>query len=290
MNYQFTGNKDVDYKIMMSLDDEDLFQFCKVENNYIRSICDNDNFWYRRTIQKFGNDIAKPINDTWRQYYNHRYNNHRTIVMDNGIKITVELDRNSPIFLESMNTVKNGYERTYKREYELKPEPEIRKIIGDMINKGIVNKGLHVMGGGFWIIDSHIFDPTSPITVLVKRDKILFVWNNDFLGDATRDKYYMEIGNDNKGNRNFKKVYLPQFEDLANLDNRYIFIPSLRVSGIPEDIVNYFLSIGVLQSDIGAHINVAYTIDNIKTDMKGRYTNELNQSIMTGVFALPTTN
>ena len=96
----------------------------------------------------------------------------------------------------------------------------------------------------------------------------------------------MEIGKDD----NFKKVYLRDFEKLANLNREYIFIPSIRVSGIPEDIVNYFVSIGVSPSDIVAHINAAYTIDNIKTTRKDIYTNELSQSIMTGVFAFPTTN
>lgn len=282
---RFTGNKDVDYKIMMSLSDEDLLNFCQVNNNYIKSICDNDDFWHRRTVQVFGSDIAKPVNDTWRQYYNHRYNTYRNILMvEDDIKITVELDRNSPILLKAMNTVKNGYERTYKHEYILKPESEIREIVSNMINNAIIEKGLNHVKQYFFQIDDRVFDPTSPITVLIKRDKSLFLWNNDFLNEAIWKKYYMEIGKDDNKNKgdNFKKVYLRDFEKLANLNNRYIFIPSLRVSGIPEDIVNYFVSIGVPQSDIIAHINTAYTIDNIKFGYRDQYQNELNQSIMVG--------
>ncbi|GAH55578.1 unnamed protein product, partial [marine sediment metagenome] len=65
---QFIGNKDVDYNIMMDLDDESLFNFCQT-NQHIKSLCDNDDFWFRRTLNRYGKDVSKPYNKTWRDHY-----------------------------------------------------------------------------------------------------------------------------------------------------------------------------------------------------------------------------
>lgn len=63
----FSGIKDIDMKILMELGDEDLYDVCQTDKR-IRDICNDDIFWMRRTMLKKEN-IAKPENMSWRQYY-----------------------------------------------------------------------------------------------------------------------------------------------------------------------------------------------------------------------------
>lgn len=63
----FSGIKDVDMKILMELGDEDLYDVCQTDKR-INDICNDDTFWMRRTIFKTEN-IVKPENMSWRQYY-----------------------------------------------------------------------------------------------------------------------------------------------------------------------------------------------------------------------------
>jgi len=70
----FTGNKDVDIKILNDLDDYDLSNICVV-NKYISEICSTDNFWKTR-FQKIYSPYLKNIDilkykgqATWKEYY-----------------------------------------------------------------------------------------------------------------------------------------------------------------------------------------------------------------------------
>ncbi len=62
----FSGIKDVDMKILLDLDDEDLYDACQTDKR-INDICNDDIFWMKKTIQT-GN-VTKPENISWKQYY-----------------------------------------------------------------------------------------------------------------------------------------------------------------------------------------------------------------------------
>lgn len=71
----FVGNKDVNEKILQELNDEDLANFCK--SGVGKDICDNDDFWKRRTFKRFSEVFSnKELNKyhresqlSWRNYY-----------------------------------------------------------------------------------------------------------------------------------------------------------------------------------------------------------------------------
>ena len=46
-----TGNKDTDMLILLQLEDHELGPVCQV-NSYVRKICNDENFWYRRIVNK----------------------------------------------------------------------------------------------------------------------------------------------------------------------------------------------------------------------------------------------
>ena len=48
----FTGNKDTDYEILYHLDDYSLSKICRL-NSYMKSLCNNDTFWYNKTMKRF---------------------------------------------------------------------------------------------------------------------------------------------------------------------------------------------------------------------------------------------
>jgi len=70
----FTGLKDTDLLILMELEDKELFEVCSL-NKYLRSLCNNDYFWYNRIVKKYGEkeiEVAKQKNNsTWKKYYIH---------------------------------------------------------------------------------------------------------------------------------------------------------------------------------------------------------------------------
>ena len=69
-----TGNKDLNIKILLSLSDEDLNNFCFV-NKSAYELCNKEEFWMNKYMLKFGNllkdlDINKYRgNATWKEYY-----------------------------------------------------------------------------------------------------------------------------------------------------------------------------------------------------------------------------
>ena len=48
---KFTGNKDIDNKILQDLDDKSLSQICQV-NKYIYNLCKEEQFWTNRFVRK----------------------------------------------------------------------------------------------------------------------------------------------------------------------------------------------------------------------------------------------
>lgn len=67
----FSGNKDVDSKILQDLPDRDLFNVCSIQNKYVQSICESPDFWMNRFIKIFGQEASlyKPQNRTWKTHY-----------------------------------------------------------------------------------------------------------------------------------------------------------------------------------------------------------------------------
>ena len=72
---KFTGNKDVDYLILLNLSDKDLGHFCRI-NSYAKNLCKNENLWREKTINRFGailgskEEIVKDKGEeSWRNFY-----------------------------------------------------------------------------------------------------------------------------------------------------------------------------------------------------------------------------
>ena len=65
-----TKNKDVDKLILSNLDDETLFDFCKIDNKYVHVLCSDESFWLNRVNSKYPllKDF-KSQNQTWRQFF-----------------------------------------------------------------------------------------------------------------------------------------------------------------------------------------------------------------------------
>ena len=73
----FTGIKDQDIIILKLLSDKDLINVCAV-NKYLNTLCQDDNFWMNRTVDRYGEYLGKGfeikdkyISDgtSWKDYY-----------------------------------------------------------------------------------------------------------------------------------------------------------------------------------------------------------------------------
>lgn len=62
--------KDINLYMMQKLDDESLFSFCLANKNMAK-LCNNENFWRIRFIEKYGSEAAKykPPQRKWKQHY-----------------------------------------------------------------------------------------------------------------------------------------------------------------------------------------------------------------------------
>ena len=71
-----SGYPETDLIILSNLTDEELTNVCAV-NKYVNSVCQDDNFWARRTVAKFGKFLGDvdsirqyiPEKNTWKDYY-----------------------------------------------------------------------------------------------------------------------------------------------------------------------------------------------------------------------------
>lgn len=81
MNRGFSNIKDVDLSILIELNDHDLLSAC-LTNKYVYSICQDDSFWRKRLIKRFGESYLKykflasqkgsskeHKEPTWKEYY-----------------------------------------------------------------------------------------------------------------------------------------------------------------------------------------------------------------------------
>jgi hypothetical protein len=61
MEKGFTGVKDTDLEILMRLDDRSLLNTCSIENVYLKRICNDESFWKRRFVSRFGEVASRYI-------------------------------------------------------------------------------------------------------------------------------------------------------------------------------------------------------------------------------------
>ena len=67
----FSGIKDVDREILLSMDDGDLLKTCSLNKYLFETVCD-DNFFYRRLLSKYPTTLKyynKEKEETYRKYY-----------------------------------------------------------------------------------------------------------------------------------------------------------------------------------------------------------------------------
>ena len=66
----FTSIKDVNLEIMSKMDDRTLLNICAT-NKYGRELCQNESFWHKRFLQKYGEMAAKhkPEKRSWKNHY-----------------------------------------------------------------------------------------------------------------------------------------------------------------------------------------------------------------------------
>ena len=60
--------KDLDHEIMMKIDDLSLLNFCRINNKYVQKLCNDENFWMKRTNKHFSKIIKLP-NRSWKELY-----------------------------------------------------------------------------------------------------------------------------------------------------------------------------------------------------------------------------
>jgi len=79
-----TGIKDVDLKILSELDDMSLLNFCKT-STYGKKLCENEIFWFNRTLSKYGK-VEKNPKRSWKNlylkltYYLDKYTKRRALI------------------------------------------------------------------------------------------------------------------------------------------------------------------------------------------------------------------
>ena len=67
---RLTGDPQVDFRILSELDDLTLIRACQ-SDAYIRSLCQDENFWRSKTVNRFGPQVllSKPAHETHQQQY-----------------------------------------------------------------------------------------------------------------------------------------------------------------------------------------------------------------------------
>ena len=71
-----TGIKDVDFEILEKLNDNELGKVCSV-NSHIRQLCNDENFWRKRTISKFGKYFCEDVGNKDLQKCGKKINEYR---------------------------------------------------------------------------------------------------------------------------------------------------------------------------------------------------------------------
>ena len=280
---RFTGSKDVDYQIMMGLDDESLLNFCQTDK-YIKSLCDNDNFWERRAANRYGESVSKPYNKTWREQYLFLINHYNfTREYDNNV-VTVHAKKNF-ITLNRYITIATGiYNEEYFDEFDLKPDTEIREIIGHVVAEAATYFGNMILVRYDERID--VFEFGNVFGIEGEKDSILIPNRNK--QNKRKVRWSMTESENSKARHDYMDLTNGGYVTLDHgFDDGYVYVPSLRVAGRPDDIINYFIEYGVPPEQIQAHVDRSYNIDNINNIMKMPYEHELRELARSQLQQLP---
>ena len=137
---QFTGNRDVDYDIMMRLDDRDLLNFCQTDQ-YVSKLCRNDDFWKRRYKSRFGG-VSRPIKTTWRNFYLQKLVSGSYSYNDNINRITADITimKDSPMFIDVYERTKNFILAEKRRLLQLPKTDEEVEALEDIFEDVILKE------------------------------------------------------------------------------------------------------------------------------------------------------
>ena len=116
-NNGFSGNKDIDYKILLDIDDiSDLLNLCSV-NKYMSNLC-NEDFWKKKTLLLDSSAMEYKTEETWKEYF---------------LEMVKDLDQIKTAMIseiKAMLTIGRGEEGlTYYTE------KEIQEFISENVNK-----------------------------------------------------------------------------------------------------------------------------------------------------------
>jgi len=95
VNTQFIGNKDVDYQVLLNMDNTSLKAICQT-NQYFSFLCQQDDFWKNKIIQDFPFVNINDIVD-YKKYYKLLFNFKKiviTSIRDNRIRIHIDYRKN----------------------------------------------------------------------------------------------------------------------------------------------------------------------------------------------------
>jgi hypothetical protein len=134
----FTGVYDTDRKIINELDDNDLFSVCS-STKYTQKLCSED-FWKKRFIEKYGVNLGKYANDSYKNIYRRLSN----LSIEDILNISID----------------NGYLPLVDEYLHQYPEYEYKSIIraishGNIeIFKLIWNLNPHILSSGVILSDA----------------------------------------------------------------------------------------------------------------------------------------
>ena len=287
---RFTGNRDIDFKIMMILSDEDLKNFCKIENTYLQSLCSNETFWFNRFVNKFGKNVYKAKDKTWREYYEWLSGNYHPLSTQHlndmmkkyGIINSIVLDKENITVNNKINehskTIKKLYNENYRGNYILKSDLEIKQIIGDILASTMPITGITIFEKDIASLFSFIGIPSvqsgmEKYFIIPREGKLIetFVWTNEKMSDAQFYQYYMDVTDNNN------RYYLFNVNQIWKENPNIIFIPYIRVAGTKEEIYDYFIQNKADPVTVKGYIALAYTKDNVKANKSQEF--EIEQNI-----------
>ena len=267
MRSTFTGVRDTDYEILIGLPDEELFNTCQTDR-YMASLCEYDIFWKRRTQIKYGRDIQKLEGQTWKEYYIDRIKKYIYRNNYDGIEMRVTVDKNNININNSIDKyvhqVKDIYKGNYFHRFKLKSDEQVRNIVRDVVGKALTYFGASLALSRLSI---QIFDDTNTFGENGGKDSVLIPRTGEekenlpFPGGFTIENMnlarergvYMDISNDSK------PVRIKDAIEKWKRNRNYIYIPSLRVAGDRQQIIDYFFPSQGQQ--IMPHVNRSYTLE-----------------------------
>lgn len=273
----FTGHKDTDRLVMDTLDDETLFSFCQT-NRYIHSLC-NEDYWKRRTMERYATELHKLDRSlTWREKYRllAKYYISGLEKSEHGLA-NIYLDKNSRLINESFGYIQdmyNDHDEKFRQKYDLMTGSKARDIVGILLAKEMAKYGpaneRDVIYKAMVNVAYEVTEENSPHSLLVLREKSKPVtWSNEFHRDAVRGNYYGDV---TRGGL----VSLKSASEMWKEDPNYTFLPDLRLSGKPDDIIRELRKLTQDEEYIRGYLNNGYTPDSITREpTKSRYEMEV---------------